>query len=335
MTTKKALRKSLVKKRIFIGVLSFLVIALTLALGIEESRTFIIGFFLRLFFFVKKNIIKFLVTFFLVKGKFVLMLFVKKLALLSVTGLGKRYMIEKVIMGNMKVHFFDHIAKDIKKFFLHIKKNFANFPLGKKVIALFAFLGSLGFVGKFMGGMLAFKVFLAKLWSFLLAIFLKVGGSVLYFFTDYLWGSWLQPLLEILIFSWLFALLEKIPFLEKWIKKMYAFFLEIFEIIEEYLDVIIHKPLKRFLQWLVKKIQKFIYKFIGYKRVSAHKRVLQVREAHLNLRAKFLQKRKEKQEEKQEEKTGGIYYVPARKRLLQKRKEKKRTFKVEEFRKMK
>ena len=320
MNTKKALRKALIKKRIFVGVLTVVSISLILIFSIEESRVFIIGFFVRLFFFVKKNVIKFLVTFFLVEGKFIFMLFLKKLALLSVTGLGKRYLIEKVIMSNMKIHFIDHLAKDIKLFFTHIQKNFTQFPLVKKLIALIAFLGSLGFVGKFMGGMLAFKVFVAKIWSFLLVIFLKVGGGIIYFFSDYLWGSWLQPLVEILIFSWFFALLEKVPFLEKWLKKMYAFFIEIFEVVEEYLDIIFHKPIKRMLKWSVKNIQKFIYKFVGYKRVSAHERVLQIRKAHCNSRGKILIKRQENKEEKDEDKT----YISPREKLLKKRKERRK-----------
>ena len=51
--------------------------------SIEESRTFIVAFFLRAILFVKKNIIMILTAFFLVKGKFILTLFLKKIALLS------------------------------------------------------------------------------------------------------------------------------------------------------------------------------------------------------------------------------------------------------------
>lgn len=162
-------------KHILVWAFTFLLVVIIVLFSIEESRTFIIALGLRVFFFAKKNIIMLLAAFFLVKGKFILALFLKKIALLSVTGLGKRYLIEKVITHNLKIHFLDGISNDIKRLLAYIKENFQDFPLVKQIIAGFVFIGSLGFVGKFMGGMLAMKVFIAKFWSFLLALFLKVG----------------------------------------------------------------------------------------------------------------------------------------------------------------
>jgi len=92
-------------KRIFWSTLSFFLVLITIVMLFEESREFVVALVLRILFFVKRNILKILAAFFLVKGKFILTLFMKKIALLSVTGLGKRYIIEKVIMGNFKKHF--------------------------------------------------------------------------------------------------------------------------------------------------------------------------------------------------------------------------------------
>ena len=100
--------------------------------SIEESRAFIVALFFRIVFFVKKNLFALLAAFFLVKGKFILTLFLKKLALLSATGLGKRYVVEKVVMGNVKTHFLDHLSGDIRRVVRHAKKNFQNFSLVKK-----------------------------------------------------------------------------------------------------------------------------------------------------------------------------------------------------------
>ena len=75
------------------------------ALQLDETKRITKSSLTRLIIFVKKNIIKIVMTFFFVKGKFILTLFLKKIALLSVTGLGKRYMIERVFMENFKIHF--------------------------------------------------------------------------------------------------------------------------------------------------------------------------------------------------------------------------------------
>ena len=292
-----------------------LISSIIILFTIEESRTFIVAFFLRAILFVKKNIIMILAAFFLVKGKFILTLFLKKIALLSATGLGKRYLIEKVINHNLKIHFLDHISDDIKRLVVYVKNNFKNFPIMKQIIAAFAFLGSLGFVGKFMGGMLAMKVFVAKVWSFLLAIFLKVGTAVFYFFTDYLWGSWIAPLIEVLIFSWLLEWMERVPFLKRGLNHIYRFFISLFRWMEYYLEKIFHIPVKRFFRYLTKKSKRLIYNFIGYERVSLWKRLKEVRQLYPNSHTKLLEKRKEKQ-------TREKSYISPRDRLKEKREEK-------------
>ena len=303
------------KKRLLLWSVLLLLVSLMIVFSHEESRAFVVALFLRIVFFVKKNLFALLAAFFLVKGKFILKIFLKKLAILSATGLGKRYVVEKVVMGNVKTHFLDHLSDDIRRVVQHAKKNFKNFPLTKKIITVFAFLGSLGFIGKFMGGMIAVKVFLAKVWSFLLALFLKVGTAVTYFFTDYLWGSWLAPIVEVVIFTWLLSWMEKVPFLAKGIRKIYDFFIFCFGWLEYYLEKIFHIPVKDFLKWLVKKIQKSIYHFIGYEQVSVWKRVKQNRVLKPNSHAKLIAKRKERVQEKKKRS-----YLSPREVLLEKRK---------------
>ena len=295
------------------AVLLFLLV-LIIVFSVEESRAFVTAFILRLSLFVKKNIFALLAAFFLVKGKFILTLFLKKLALLSATGLGKRYVIEKVVMGNVKTHFLDHLTDDIKRLIKHAKENFKNFTIVKKVITVFAFLGSLGFVTKFMGGMLAIKVFVAKVWSFLLAVFLKTGTAIVYFFTDYLWSSWLAPIIEVVVFTWLLSWMEKVPFLAKILRKIYAFFVSLFGWMEKYIEKIFHIPVKGFLKWLVKRIQNSIYKFIDYKKVSPWKRLKESRGLNPNIHMKLHNKREERRS------TMTIdAYISAHEKLLKKR----------------
>jgi len=304
-------------KRIFLSTFSFIFTLIVVVFLFDESREFIIALLLRIILFVKKNIFKMLAAFFLVKGKFIVTLFLKKIALLSATGLGKRYVVEKVVIGNVKKHFLNHLTDDFKRLIQHAKENFKNFPLIKKMLTIFAFLGSLGFVGKFMGGMLALKVFVAKIWSFLLALFLKTSTAVVYFFTDYLWGSWIAPIVEVVIFSWILSWMEKVPFLEKGLKKIYAFFVAWFEWFEYYMEKIFHIPMKSFLIWLVKKIQNSIYAFIGYTRVSAWKRLQEVRVLTPNRHKVLIEKRRERKLEKKKS------YISTYAQLKQKRKARK------------
>lgn len=269
-------------------------ILLSLLFSFEESRTVIIKFFADTFLFIKQNIIAILTAFFLIKGKFVIKLFIRKIILLSATGLGKRYMIEKVLNHQIKVHFLDHMKDDFKKLSDHIKDNFQNFPLVKKIMTIFAFIGSLGFVGKFMGGMLAVKVFIAKIWSFLLALFLKFFTALFYFITKILWGNWLAPILEIVLFSWLLTWLEKVPFLKQGLNKIYQLFQYLFGWIEVLIAKLMKAPLRRFLKWLVKNMKIAIYQFIGYERVSRFKRLQEERRLNPNSHTLLMQKRKER-----------------------------------------
>jgi len=299
-------------KRIVWGIVGIILVIGTVLFSIEETSTFLIALALRIFFFVKHNIIALLTAFFLVKGKFVLTLFLKKIAFLSATGLSKRYLIEKVINHNLKIHFLDHIADDIKRLLVYTKEHFKDFPVIKQVLAGVAFLGSLSVVGKLMGGMLAMKVFIAKFWSFILAFLLKFSTAVIYFFTDYLWGTWIAPLVEILIFSWLLKLMEKVPFLKRYMQKIYRFFIEVFEWFEVYMEKIFHLPIKRFLKLLARRIKKIIYAFIGYERVSARKRLEEIRKLSPNKHSLLVKKRQNSKQKKE--------IFSARQRLLEKRK---------------
>ncbi len=303
------------KKQLLLGILLLFFISMMIVFNHEESRTFIVALFLRTVLFVKQNIFALLAALFLVKGKFILKLFLKKLVILSATGLGKRYVVEKVVMGNVKTHFLDHLSHDIKRLVRHAKKNFMNFPLVKKIITIFVFLGSLGFIAKFMGGMLAVKVFFAKLWSFLLAIFLKVGTAVTYFFTDYLWSSWLAPIVEIIIFTWLLSWMEKVPFLARGLRKVYAFFIFMFSWMEYYIEKVFHIPVKRFLKWLVKKIKVSIDHFIGGGYVSAWRRAKQKRALNPNTFTRLLEKRQNRIQKKKEKR-----YLAPREVILKARK---------------
>ena len=279
---------------LFLGPVIFFGIATGLYIC-DFTRVGITRFIADAYFFVKEHIIAILTAFFLVKGKFVIQIFLRKIILLSATGLGKRYMIEKVLNHQIKVHFLDHMQDDFKRLTEHIKHNFQEFPLIKKIMTGFAFLGSLGFMGKFMGGMLAVKVFIAKIWSFLLLLFLKTFSWLFYFLTKVVWGSWIAPILEVFLFSWLLEWMEKLPFLKHTIQTINNLFRYLFGWVEKLIARLMRAPLRRFLKWLVRTMKIAIYKFIGYERVSLYKRLQESRHLHLNAYELIQYKRKSRE----------------------------------------
>jgi len=273
---------------------AIIVLFLTGLLFIDPVREYIFTIILDSYLFIKKNIIAILTAFFLIKGKFVIQVFLRKVLLLSATGLGKRYMVERVLTHNFKVHFMDHLKDDFKRLAEHIKHNFMEFPLIKKIITLFAFVGSLGFMGKFMGGMLAVKVFIAKIWSFLLAVFLKVFSALFYFLSNVVWGSWLAPVFEVVVFSWLLNWMEKVPFLKRILASVNRLFRYLFGWLEKLIARLMRAPLRRFLRWLVRKMKIAIYTFIGYERVSLYQRLQEDRKLNPNAHVRLMQARKER-----------------------------------------
>ena len=272
---------------IILGILILLIIPLF----IEDSRIFILGLFWRILFFLKKHIISIFLSFFLIKGKFILLLFLKKIAILTTVGLGKRYITEKIFIYNFKRHFLRHLKEEqliIKKY---LSNSFKKSPIMKKIFAIIAFLTSLGFITKFMGVFLAFKVIIGRIWSVLLSLFLRIGASTAYFFTDYLYNSILAPLIELIIFTWFLEFLEKIPTINRGLQYIYKLFLSSFQAIEILLEKTFHIPFKKLLSIIVKRIQRKVRKLEKNKINSTREDILNKRENNINLHRKIKLKR--------------------------------------------
>jgi len=241
--------------------------------------------------YITDSIVALFVGFFFVKGKFIFRIVAKKIILLSFTGLGKRYLIEKVLTYHFKIHFLNHIKRDLIKLYEHIKDNFLHYSFAKKIVAFIGMIGSLSIVARFMGKLLALKVIFAKIWSFLLALSIKVGSSILYFFTDYLWGSWLAPLLDLLIFSWILKLFEKIPWLRDSVIKFYEFLKFIISFIDKIFAFLFREHIKSVFRWFLRKTKRWIYKFIGYKMPNAYNQLKEVRRYNPNIYQQLKNKR--------------------------------------------
>lgn len=293
--------KYLEKKKFLLILLGVLVIFI-IPLFFEESRTLLIAIFWRVFFFAKKHIVTLFISFFLINGKFIWFLFLKKIAMLSAIGLGKRYVTEKIFIHNFKKHFLIHITDDIIVVKKYIQNNFTKTPIIKQIIAGITFIASLGVLTKFMGLFLAFKVILARMWSMFLAIFLKVGTATAYFFTDYLYNTWIIPIIEILIFSWFLELLERVPIINRWLKKVYKLFISIFTEIEKVLNIVFHIPMKKFFSFLVEKVQYKVRKLVGAKILSSYSKLKDKIDSTPNLHQKINLKREVFKDKKRDNK---------------------------------
>lgn len=139
---------------------------------------------------------------------------IKKFTILSIMGLGKRFIIDHVVVKFIYKYFIKDIKTPIKELFLYVYNDFRSFSLKKKIIgalSLFlpATLVSYSLYSMNLFGLIFEKVFSANIWKIILAFFIKSLNAVFYFFSNYIWNSWLAPIIEIIIFSYLIGFLEK------------------------------------------------------------------------------------------------------------------------------
>jgi hypothetical protein len=220
-----------------------------------------------MFLYANPNIFEFLVALFLkamilVKVKLPLLIFgllvsLKKfifgLTFFKVMFLGiKRYFIDHVISNNLQNYFFFHIKAPMKKWWksFDARKKLFFFIPASLLSALGLYFAEMGKILNFLGIKTLVISFFKGLWV--------VGGKVFYFFTYYIWTTWFAPILEVLIFSWLLTLAEKVPVLKDIVKKMYDFITTIFSRTSRFLDKHINSPVRGKLNKSGKKIGLYI-----------------------------------------------------------------------------
>ncbi len=240
--------------------------------------------------FLKRYFLALLAAFFLVKGKFIWALFVRKVVMMSATELSKRYVMEQIVAHNLKRHFFDHIKEDLSRLARHLAHRFKRFPLAKRLMTVAAFIGSLGIVGKIAGAALFIKVVLARIWSFLLRVTLRIGNLVTLFFVEVLWQGILLPLLELLLLSRLWRLLAHLPGMElllRLLRRLYDLFGRYFgALLRRYVQL----PLKRLLRRAALRIREMIYAYIGFRKENAWQRLQKLRTLRPSYRTILRQK---------------------------------------------
>ena len=182
--------------------------------------------------------------------KFIFSLTIVKVSILGV----KRYFIDHVVSKNLQSHFFSHIKNPIKKWWqgFDVRKKLLFFIPASVVAAISLYLAGIGKLLNFLGIKTLIISFFKGLWL----IFAKVFT----FFTVQIWTTWFAPILEVLIFSWLLALAEKVPVLKTIFNKVYTFIGSIFSRTGAFLDRFINNPVQKRLNRFGKLLALYIRK---------------------------------------------------------------------------
>lgn len=267
-----------INKKHFIFSSVTLVFAIILIyLFFPKIAEFFIVLAIRIILFLKVHLLPLILGFFLINGKFVLKLFLKKMLLMLPIGLLKRFFIEEVVGKNVKNHYLKELP--LKEFFVHVKSNFLQYTLVKKLIALMTILTTTILSAKYFGWLIFLKTMFAKLWSWLLVLTLTSFKAIGYFFGTYIWNSWLTPLIEILILSWLLSFLEKYQWIKRRLSKVYKWFYKGYIKVDRFLCKTFHIPVRKRLSKYAKTTKTWMYDFMGvtipkqsiYKRIISEK----------------------------------------------------------------
>jgi hypothetical protein len=223
-----------------IALYSKLQLLLIFKLVLKESLSFFWGIFIMQFWYG-----------FILGGikKFFLMSFSSKFLLL-VASLGKRYLIDNVIMVSLNNNFIYHIKRPIYNLIFHYLEIVKDFSLKKKIaiwagaigIPLIIITPVLYFIGIFT--FILEKVFSANMWKAMLIWILKFVGVFLTFFSN-IWDSWFAPIIEVLLFTWILGILEKVPFIKRIIRPIYILFNRFIRRVKRFLNKYFHSKIKR------------------------------------------------------------------------------------------
>lgn len=137
----------------------------------------------------------------------------KKAALLTSIGLGKRFVVDVVVMGQIKRHYLEKIQEPVAELITHLKASWKRWSPLKKVLSILPasvagyLVHALGFSGTLLKNTLT-----AKFWSHLLLLIMKLWAAIGLFVTEVFIHSWLTPFIEVFFISIILKQLKRIPF---------------------------------------------------------------------------------------------------------------------------
>jgi len=150
-------------------------------------------------------------------SKVQILLYIKGLTLVQFGLLTiKRFFIDHVLSKWIQDHITVHIAEPIKKFTGYIFELNWRYKIKRNlkiVLPAGAFLWILYITDSFtsMALYLELKVIVIGFFKFLWLSMSKIIGMIYYFFSNYIAGTWISPILEIFALSYILSLIEKMP----------------------------------------------------------------------------------------------------------------------------
>ncbi len=216
------------------------------------------AFLMNTLLYLKTKIPLMIIAFLLSMKKFVLGLTTLKLLFIGV----KRYIIDNIIATNLKAHYFSHVIEPAKQWWqqFDLKQKVLLFIPVSIVTVLGSYATGLSNVLNFIGIKTLIIGFFKSLWL--------LGSKVIYFFTVYLWSTWLAPVLEIFVFSWILKLLEKIPFIKKYLTWIYEKISAVLIKLGLFLERMIHKPIQKQLTKAGKRTADYLKKSNDKKKLA-------------------------------------------------------------------
>lgn len=161
------------------------------------------------------------------KGK--IFVFIKKMTFFKGASLAiKRFIIDNVLSKWLDKHIISHIREPIAHFFEYYKSLDWKSKIKKSILVIVP--ASVISVGLYLGGFIQSIAIYAQLKAIVIGFFKilwvflsKIISSIIYFFTNFIAGTWLAPIIEIFALSWLLSIIEKIPYIGPPISKFFNF----------------------------------------------------------------------------------------------------------------
>ena len=161
------------------------------------------------------------------KGK--IWMFLSKMTLFKGASLAiKRFLIDNVLSKWLNKHIISHIKEPISHFVHYYKSLDWKTKVKKSILVIVP--ASIVSIGLYLGGFLQSLALYAQLKALVIGFFKvlwvflsKAIASMMYFFTNFIAGTWLAPIVEIFALSWLLSIIERIPFIGPPVSKFFNF----------------------------------------------------------------------------------------------------------------
>lgn len=186
---------------------------------------------------------------------------IKKAALLTSIGLGKRFFVDVVVMGHIRKYYLEKIKDPVAELIAHFRAIWTRLSPFKKLISVLP-ASIAGYVVHALGfsGTLLKNTLTAKFWSHFLLLVMKFWAAIGLFVTEVFVQSWLTPFIEVFFISILLKQLKQIPVVYEFMERVWNGFAVLVRKIAELLQKMVQGNLERGMDYGVEKTTEVIHK---------------------------------------------------------------------------